>query len=561
MPLFAAAERRPVLALLLLCAALYLPGLFTLPALDRDEARFAQATTQMLETGDYTVPRFQDDLRAKKPVMIYWMQAATVAVADVFGAGGDKHPGIWAYRIPSVIAAIVTALLTWRIGTLLYGARAGLVAGVLMAASVALVAEANIAKTDAALCASILAAQLALARVWLARDPARTEPGIGNALLFWVALAVGVLLKGPLAPMVCGLTGLALVIASREVRWVWMLRPVSGVVLFLVLTLPWAWAAWTATGGAFFGEAVGGDLVPKLIGGQEKHGAPFGYYLLLVALTFFPGSLLLMPALRRAWDERRTAQVMFLAAWVIPSWLVFEITPTKLPHYVLPLYPALAVMCGAVAATLVAQPDKLRERLMRVSIGIWAVLAVVLAGVMIAAPMLLPEGTAVEPGPWPVVGAGVFLALALRSAAYAWRLKPARALVTLAVAAAAFSLALLEFTRPRLDPLWVAEHVEDALEMQNLKGLPVASAGFSEPSLVFALGTDTLLTDGEGAADWLAQGPDRVVLVETKEAEAFEAAVTARGLTPRPIAEVSGLNYSRGDAVTLTIYAGTIGGL
>lgn len=561
MPIFAAAERRPVAALLLLCAALYLPGLFTLPALDRDEARFAQATKQMLATGDYVVPMFQEEMRAKKPVAIYWFQSAAVATAQALGAGGEggvaggNGPGIWAYRLPSVIGAVLVALLTWRLGTALYGPRTGLLAGAFIAASVALVAEANIAKTDAALAASIVAAQLALARAWLARDPARLDPGIGNAALFWIALAIGVLLKGPIAPMVSGLTVLALVAVTREVRWIGLLRPVRGLVLLVALTLPWAIAAWTATGGAFFGEAVGGDLLPKLVSGQEMHGAPPGYYLALVALTFFPASLLLLPGLVGAWRGRADGRVMFLLAWIVPAWLVFELVPTKLPHYVLPTYPALAILCAGVMAAALADPAALKARLVRMNAGLWAVVATALAAFLVAGPALLPDGTAVEPGPWPVVGAGLFAAIAVQALAMTWRARPGAAAVAVVAAGVAFSLAALEFTRPRLEPLWVAERAERELARLGLADRPVASAGFSEPSLAFYLGTDTLLTGGEGAAAFLAASPGAVALVDAREMEAFEAAASARSVAPVRKGTIAGLNYSRGDAVELTVFA------
>ena len=560
MPILAAAERHPLPALLLLCAALYLPGLFTLPVLDRDEARFAQATKQMLATGDYVVPYFQDEMRAKKPVAIYWFQSASVAAAQALGAGGEggvaaeNGPGIWAYRIPSAIGAVLVTLLTWRLGTLLCGARAGPLAGAFIAASVVLVGEANIAKTDAALAASIVAAQLALARVWLARDPTRLDPGPGNAVLFWVALAVGVLLKGPIAPMVVGLTAVGLAAATREIRWLALLRPVRGLLLLAGLTLPWAVAAWIETGGAFFGEAVGGDLVPKLVGGQESHGAPPGYYLALVALTFFPASLLLLPALVGAWRARRTDAGLFLLAWIVPNWLVFELVPTKLPHYVLPIYPALAILCAGIMVAALRNPARLKSRLVRISAGIWGVVALALAAFLVAAPALLPEGMGIEPGPWPVVGAGLFAAMAVQALAMTWRARPAAVALALVASGIALAVAVLEFTRPRLDALWIAERTRQELTELGLAGRPVVTAGFSEPSLVFYVGTTTLLGDGEGAAEFLAANPGAVALVDTREMQVFAATAASFGLSPAPRGTIEGLNYSRGDAVTLTVF-------
>jgi len=555
MPFFAAIERHPALSLVMLCLALYVPGFFTLPVLDRDEARFAQATVQMHETGDYMVPRFQDDLRAKKPVAIYWAQTLTTGAVRLAGADGPGgHPDIWAFRIPSLIGAIVVVLLTWRLGVWLYDARTGFIAGGLMAATVLLIAEANIAKTDAALAAAIMAAQLALARVWLARDGTRPAPGTGNTVLFWTALAIGILLKGPVAPMVCGLTLVALAATSRQVRWIGLLRPVRGGILMVLLTLPWAVSVWISTDGTFFGDAVGGDLLPKLVGGQEGHGAPFGYYLALLAVAFFPANLLLLPALAKAWGARRTDAVIFLAAWIIPSWLVFEIVPTKLPHYVLPLYPALAILTAAFIAACLDAPTLLKARAARLNMVLWAVIAAVLSVAIIALPLFLPDGTAVEPGPWPVVGAGVFAAMAIQTLAMAWRARPAAMVVALAATGIALSVALLELTRPAVHPLWVAVRAADILDARGLAGAAVASAGFSEPSVVFMLGTDTRLTNGAKAAQLLAEGAVGVALVERRQADAFAAAAARLGLRLAHVADVDGLNYSRGDAVSIAIY-------
>src|SRR5581483_9568296 len=97
-----------------------------------------------------------------------------------------------------------------------------------------------------------------------------------------------------------------------------------------------------ATGGGFASDSVGNDFAGKLLHGQESHGAPPGYFLLLAFVTFWPGSIALAAAARLAWRERRDTATRYLIAWLVPFWLVLELVPTKLPHYALPLYPALA---------------------------------------------------------------------------------------------------------------------------------------------------------------------------------------------------------------------------
>src|SRR3954469_7737657 len=97
---FVAASNARVVAFLLLCAMLFfLPGFFTIPPIDRDEARFAQATKQMVESGDYVDIRFQEDVRYKKPVGIYWLQSAAVEIASALGLPRAELR-IWVYRLP-----------------------------------------------------------------------------------------------------------------------------------------------------------------------------------------------------------------------------------------------------------------------------------------------------------------------------------------------------------------------------------------------------------------------------------------------------------------------------
>jgi 4-amino-4-deoxy-L-arabinose transferase-like glycosyltransferase len=139
---------RPYLLLILLSAALFVPGQAGLPPFDRDESRYLQATTQMFETGNFVDIRFQDQPRYLQPAGIYWLQAASVAL---FSEPGAREA--WAHRIPSLAGATAAVLLTAWIGNLLFGAPTGFVAAVLLASSVLLGVEARMAKIDAVLLA------------------------------------------------------------------------------------------------------------------------------------------------------------------------------------------------------------------------------------------------------------------------------------------------------------------------------------------------------------------------------------------------------------------------
>lgn len=343
-----------VLAMLVLVAAY--PGAASLPVLDRDEARFTQATSQMLETGDYVVISYQDDYRNKKPVGIHWLQSAAVGLtSDV------AERNITAYRLPSLISGMIAAMAAFWCALAFMPRRAAFLGAGLFASTLLLTTEAHIAKTDAALVASIVVAMGALA--WL-----REGRGKWMGVLFWAAMGVGVLIKGPVAPMVAGLAMLALALWERRIDWMRPLLYWGGPALFALITVPWFVAIQIATGGEFLFEAAGVDLGQKIVGTAEGHGAPPGLHTLLLPLLFWPATLFLVPGLWRAIKGSFSGYVTpnsaaakaqkaaldasadgfrFLICWAIPCWIVFEIAPTKLIHYTLPAYPAFALMAGA----------------------------------------------------------------------------------------------------------------------------------------------------------------------------------------------------------------------
>lgn len=522
---------RPYVALVLLCLALYLPGLAAVPPLDRDEARFAQATRQMVETGDYVHIFFQDEARTKKPVGIHWMQAASVRM---FGA----DEAIWAYRLPSLLGVLAAALFTFAYGTLLVGRQGALLGAAFLAAALIAVLEAHQAKTDAMLLACTVAAQGTLARFYL-----RGKAGAVDTLVFWLAQGIGILVKGPIVPMVTLLTMAALGIADRRIGWVRSMRVLTGLAIVAAVVGPWA-AAVSAGGNGFIGKAIETDLLPKLIGGHESHGAWPGYYLLLATLTLWPASLFVPAAILRAWRGRATPALRFCLAWVVPAWLVFELVPTKLPHYTLPLYPALALLAGWA---VVNGDVLLKGRGTRVWGWAWGLVGVALAGAAVAAPLLMGGGFSL----WSVPAALGALAAGLLPPMMLRRGRPVDA------ALAALGLALVTYgaifagVLPGLERMWISRTVAQAVDRAGTRW-PVAAAGYREPSLVFLLGTQTLLTDGAGAAHHLLAAPDALAVVESREDAAFQAALAGR--SAETLATIQGFNYSRGREQALHLY-------
>jgi 4-amino-4-deoxy-L-arabinose transferase-like glycosyltransferase len=543
---FASRSHLRAVAFLVLCGLLlFLPGFFTIPPIDRDEARFAQATKQMVETGDFVDIRFQGEVRYKKPVGIYWLQAAAVQTASALGLP-RAQVRIWLYRVPSLIGAIGAVILTYWTALAFVTRRGAILAAAMMCSSILLGAEARLAKTDAMLLLTVVAAMGAMARVYLSwqrgDDPA--HPPWRWPAIFWTALAGGILLKGPLILMFVGLTIAALAILDRTASWLWRLRPVWGLTWLLVLVLPWFAAIFWRAGEAFFADSIGGDMLSKLAA-QESHGAPPGLYLLLFWVTFWPGAPLAAMAAPAVWRARREPGAQFLLAWLVPSWIVFELVLTKLPHYVLPLYPAIAILTvGALERRVLSRSWLSRGTAWWFAIPALASIVAVLGAITLTRqPVFLA---------WPFVAAALIFGL------FAWWLyddnRAERSLLNAGVAALFLAVAVYGVVLPALTRLFPSVEIARALRNVVCVGPKAAAAGFHEPSLVFMTGTSTLLTDGSGAADFLNQGSCRFALVEQHLERGFAQRAEAIGLRYDVAARIDGYNISQGRAISVTIF-------
>ena len=535
---------RGYLMLALVALALFLPGRARLPPVDRDEARYLQATRQMLQTGDFVQIRFQDQPRNLQPVGVYWLEAAS---ASLFG--GARAP-VWAYRLPSLIAAVLAVLLTCRIGAELFGAQAGIGAGLLMAASVLLGFEARMAKIDACLLADVLVAQGALIRAYLGRT---RGAGRVNAAAFWAALGVGLLLKGPIPLIISGSTALVLAVADRRAAWMKRLHAGWGVPLMLAIAAPWFIAIGVKTHGAFFDKAVRQNLLGKVGRGEQHHGQPPGYYLLLFNLTFWPGALAAAFALPWTWRSRKRAEVRALLAWIAPTWLLFEAVGTKLPHYVLPLYPAIACLAaGAATAANGWKPGATGRALAFAYAALWLLISALLAAA--GAVLVWRYAQALDPV---AIGIGL-VAFALCVVALGLVRQGARgaALGAGVLAALVLFAGLYDDILPGLEPIWLAPRIADLA--QRVRPCPtsvLASTRFAEPSLVFLEPGPTRLIDVASAADLLSR--DRacaMALVSARQMAAFSARAAADRLALRQIGEVDGTSYSTGERLKLRLF-------
>jgi len=538
---------RAVMVLAVVALLNFLPGFFAIPPTDRDESRFAQATKQMIETGDLIDIRFQETTRYKKPVGIYWLQAGAVKAGQWLGVR-DALTTIWLYRFPSLIGALAAVLLTYWAALAFVTRGAAVLAGLMMATCILLTVESRIAKTDACLLITAVAVMGAMARAYLPEQRVRLvgRAAITVPAIFWTALAAGVLLKGPVVPMIVLLTAGTLVAIDRSARWLLALRPLLGGAWAAVLVLPWFIAITVRAGDGFYAESIGQDLLSKLFQGQESHGAPPGYYVLLFWVTFWPAATLAALAAPSVFAARREPGAKFLLAWIVPSWIVFELVVTKLPHYVLPLYPAIAILIAGVVSARVLSSNPWLER------GtIWWFIVPTLLG-LAGIGALIVIGRQFGFIAWLLIGASIVMGFR------AWQLyrNDGAELALLRGFAASLLIvaALLGQVVPSLNTPFPSKTLAGIVRDSGCKNPVAATAGYGEASVVFLMGTATRHTDGAGAAEFLRGGECRFAFVEARQERSFAQRAEAIGLRYSSGPRIDGFNMGSGRPVTIAVY-------
>lgn len=456
--------------LAVLALALYLPGNNLLPLLDRDEPRFAQATREMMERNEWVVPYFNGEYRLHKPILIYWLMRA---VYTVFGVNE------FAARLPSVLCAAGVVVLTCYLGTRWFSVVTGCMAGFTLLTCAQMLVHGRSAVADMPMVLCVLVAHWALGEllgVPRAPHPSneapvsmdRQEDKLARTTwwCFWSTLGIGFLAKGPVAFLVPGLT----LLFYRFVFWrqplPWQrLRPALGVFVMLTIIAVWGIPALIRTQGEFFRVGIGDHVIKRGVASFEGHGAFAPHYYFVTALfSLFPWIAFAGDGIR-ATRQNWNAPNAFLVSWVASTYLLFTIYLTKLPHYVLPAFPALFLLLGQVRST---SPGA--------TVWFWIVTG---AGLAMAIGAFVVTQTVADPWRGLLLAAAGILA-ALATLAVYWRNgRVARTVLPLAVLGTAIVM---------LGVTW--RHVVPAIAIQKLARLLPAetrcgSWRYGEPSLVF----------------------------------------------------------------------------
>jgi len=320
------------------CIVFHAIGTWSIPLFDRDEPRFAEASREMIERGDYIVPHFNNQLRLDKPPLAYWMQVASYKIF----AEND-----FAARFPSAVAAALVALSILAWGARIGGERTGWWAAIIFTLSLQTFLHAKAAVADMWLVLFVTTAH------WAGYELIQRPVSSWKSwFVFYVSLALGFLAKGPIAwtPL---LTVVAMKLFVRDIEVARRFKFVRGVLLMLAIVAPWGIPALIQTHGEFFKIGIGRHVIGRSLSAMESHGSnSFGSYLLLLPFyfvtifaSFFPWSIKLPSLTKKLWHERDRIDIYLLSGAGI-VFVIFTLIKTKLPHYTLPAFPLLALLAA-----------------------------------------------------------------------------------------------------------------------------------------------------------------------------------------------------------------------
>ena len=541
--------------IILIILALF-SGQYSIPPIDRDEARFAQASSQMIQSGDYVNIKFQDEIRAKKPIGIYWLQAFS---AKIFG-----QEDIGSYRIPSLLSSIITLVFVGLITRLIFPLYQTLIVTLLFASSIVFMGEAHLAKTDATLLCLICVQQYFLLKIILHQENTFKLKYL-YPILVWLTFSFGVLVKGPISIAILFPTVIAFCIIQKSISLIKSLRPIIGFLICTLVILPWFLAIDEATNGMFLQKAFQEDFFSKLESGQEGHGAMPGTHLLTLSISIWPIATFLPCLILFILQNKTNIIIKFLMCWILPFWVIIELIPTKLLHYPLPVLPAIAILAIGGLLQFKSNIKKIKSALVRKITYMSSILfsfggIILSGGIFYISSKFNIENDNILTF-FTILLILISLVIFILSLTLIFNFKNLyldisksfyNILLAIIALASIFNIINYNFVLPKLDYL----HPSNAIikKLKKVKADAVASSGYHEPSLVFLLNGDVLLSDPHEVAIFMAEGKNNVALIEKSDLKLFLETTNDLNLKIKEISIVKGFNIAKGRHVEIYIF-------
>jgi 4-amino-4-deoxy-L-arabinose transferase-like glycosyltransferase len=507
--------------LLTATAVLTLPNLGSHSLWDVDEGVNAEAAREMLESGTLITPQFNFEMRTAKPVLLYWLQMGSYSV---FGVNE------FAARLPSVLAAVLTVLLVYELARRMFGSATGLLAGLILASALEFCMLAHAATPDSTL---LLFTVLTLYLFWIAsRNNGRSWFAPAGA-----AAGLAVLTKGPVGLVLPGTIIFLFLLWNHELKRLLDSRLYWGILAFLAVAAPWYILVTAETHGAWIKAFIGRENLGRFTQPMESHRGPIYYQLVGIIVLFAPWSIFLGTTAWHAFKEARRsngtsesrAASRFLVCWVATYLVFFSIAATKLPNYVLPAYPALAILTARFL-----QQWHTGKFVVPRWLGYTAIVGLGLVGVVVAGGIGVASGWipvhGVKMPTFPTIGPWLTLGLIpISGAAIAWwsmhRGYAGRVVPIVAVTSIAFTASIAAFPITALDDYKAPRQlVADAGVNDTRRDLRLATFEWFQPSVVFYSRREVeKLQTWEQAADRLAMPAPVYVFVPAPVWKAIRA--------------------------------------
>ena len=525
------------LIFLAICFLIFLTGIFEIPILDRDEARFATASKTMLLENEFIDIKMYDEPRYKKPVGIYWLQ-----VASNFIFGDIPYDNITLYRLPSILSIFLAFIFIFFRLRKIFDNEISFLTIFFLMFSLLTLSEMLQAKTDGALFLTIILCNLMIYSLIENHKIKYKEK-----LIFWSALAIGVLIKGPIIFIYTILPLIIFSIIKRK-NFLKEIFCFSGLILFLILTLPWFIIITIKSNGAFWYESVGHDLLGKVSSGQESHGFPPGYYLITTLILFWPGSILIYPFIKKNFEQnfiriRKDDLTFFLLISFSVPYILFELVSTKLPHYIYPSYLPLSILLSKFL--LDENLEGISKRSLYFFTLIFPLTVVFLIYFIIAEYSEITITLAI------ILIFFILQILFMIGAADIKRFK--KKLINFSVFQISFYLILVFYINNHIQDLWVAKRINSIIELNKKNYDKIYNYGFEEPSLVF-LTSHKSKKISPNLLNSINLKKERIMFIINDE---FSDLITSSEKYSdfKMLKKFDGFNYSKGKTVTIKVFS------
>jgi 4-amino-4-deoxy-L-arabinose transferase-like glycosyltransferase len=304
---------------------------------DPDEGRNAEVAREILVTGDWITPYYDFLPRPEKPVFFYSLTALSYKLFGVSEA---------AARLPSALAALAILLLTWVFVYRRLGARAALWSGLVLVTAVQFYAFSRIVILDMTLAFFITLALFAYYQASTAESRATKR---ARYFLMYAAVGGATLVKGPIGFVFPGMIVLAYIVVKRNWSALLEMELVWGIVIFLLIVAPWY--AWTeARDPGYLAYFLGQEHFARYLTPYYHRTKPWYYFFGVLAVGFLPWTTLLAAMARRLWKNTRDDLSLYLLVWALVPFIFFSFSRSKMSEYLLPIYPALAILAGRILA-------------------------------------------------------------------------------------------------------------------------------------------------------------------------------------------------------------------